>query len=136
MDGLIALGHDALDAQYLGGVEALARLDTLIALDSHASDLQRVAHVLLPTRVAAEKLGTLTNHAGRVQLVVPAVEPAFDARSEGEVLAALGAALGLPGFDGRFDPREVSKALAESVPAFAGASLDVVGAAGVDAGGA
>ena len=60
-------------------------------------DLQRVAHVLFPTRVAAEKHGTLTNHAGRVQTVEPAVEPAFDARSEGEVLAALGAALGLPG---------------------------------------
>jgi len=126
------LGHDLLDAAYLGagGVEALAKLDTIVVLDSHASDLQRVAHVLLPTRVAAEKHGTLTNHAGRVQKVVPAVEPAFDARSEGELLAALGAALGLPGFDGRFDPLEASKALAESVPAFAGASLDSVGDGG------
>src|SRR5262249_31941462 len=102
--GVIALGHDALAADYLGGIGALARLDAVIALDSHASDLQRVAHVLFPTRVAAEKHGTLTNHAGRVQKVEPAVEPAFDARSEGEILAAIGATLGLPGFDGRFDP--------------------------------
>jgi NADH-quinone oxidoreductase subunit G len=130
VDGLIVLGHDALGADYLGGVEALARLDTVIALDSHDSDLQRVAHVLFPTRVAAEKHGTLTNHAGRVQRVEPAVEPAFDARAEGEVLAALGAALGLAGFDGRFDAREVSKALSQSVPAFADASLDAVGSGG------
>jgi NADH-quinone oxidoreductase subunit G len=128
--GLIVLGHDALGDDYLRGIDALARLDTVIALDSHASDLQRVAHVLFPTRVAAEKHGTLTNHAGRVQKVEPAVEPAFDARSEGEVLAALGKALGLPGFDGRFDPHEASKALAQSVPAFANASLDAVGPGG------
>jgi predicted molibdopterin-dependent oxidoreductase YjgC len=89
-----------------------------------------VAHVLFPTRVAAEKHGTLTNHAGRVQKVEPAVEPAFDARNEGEVLAAIGHALGLPGFDGHYDAHEASKALAQSVPAFAGASLDAVGPGG------
>jgi predicted molibdopterin-dependent oxidoreductase YjgC len=128
--GVIVLGHDALGPEYLGGIDALARLDTVVALDTHASDLQRVAHVLFPTRVAAEKHGTITNHAGRVQRVEPAVEPAFDARSEGEVLAALGKALGLPGFDGRFDAREVSKVLAQSMPAFANASLDAVGPGG------
>jgi NADH-quinone oxidoreductase subunit G len=130
IDGLIVLGHDALGDRYLGGIAALADLDTIVALDSHASDLQRVAHVLFPTRVAAEKHGTLTNHAGHVQKVQPAVEPAFDARSEGEVLAALGKALGLPGFDGRYDAHEASKALAQSVPAFAHAALDAVGPRG------
>jgi predicted molibdopterin-dependent oxidoreductase YjgC len=91
--------------------------------------------VLFATRVAAEKYGTLTNHAGHVQRVEPAIEPMADARSEGEVLAAIGAALGLPGFDGGFgphgyDPHAVSKALSESVPAFANASLDAVGDGG------
>ena len=37
----------------------------------------------------AEKRGTFTNHAGHVQRVAPAVEPAFDAWSEGEVLLRL-----------------------------------------------
>jgi hypothetical protein len=46
------------------------------------------------------------------------------------VQAALGAALGLPGFDGRFDAHEVSKALAEAVPAFSGVSLDTLGPGG------
>jgi NADH-quinone oxidoreductase subunit G len=130
VSALIVLGHDALADGYLGGIDALARLDTVIALDSHASDLQRVAHVMFPARVAAEKHGTLTNHAGRVQRVEPAVEPAFDARAEGEVLAAVGQALGLPGFDGRFDANEVSKSLAQTIPAFANASLDTVGPGG------
>ena len=134
IDGLIVLGHDLLEA--LGDLEPLAALDTVVVLDSHASDLQRVAHVLLPTRVAAEKHGSLTNCDGRVQRVTPAVEPGFDARAEGAVLSALGAALALPGFDGRFDPFEVSKALAQSVPAFAGAALDALGEQGVQGGGA
>jgi len=134
ISGLVVLGHDALADGYLGGIDALARLDTLVVLDSHASDLQRVAHVLFPTRVAAEKHGTLTNHAGRVQKVEPAVEPAFDARSEAEVLAAIGHALSLPGFDGLFDAQEISKALAQSMPAFARASLDSIGPDGVPLG--
>jgi NADH-quinone oxidoreductase subunit G len=128
--GLIALGHDVLEEGGLGGVEALAELDTLIVLDTHHSELQRVAHVMIPVRHAAEKLGTLTNAAGRVQRVQPAVEPAWEARPEGAVIAQLGQALGLEGFDGRFDPREVSRALAASHPDFAGLDWDSVGETG------
>jgi NADH-quinone oxidoreductase subunit G len=131
VEGLIVLGHDLLDARYLGGVDELARLDTLIAIDSHVSELERVAHVLLPSRVAAEKWGTLTNHAGRVQRVRPAVEPAFEAFAEGELLTRLGAALGLPGFDAPYDVRALSKQLAAAVPAFAGIDLDSVGDSGL-----
>jgi hypothetical protein len=65
-----------------------------------------------------------------VQKVQPAIEPMDDARSEGEVLAAIGAALGLAGFDGSFDPHEVSKAMSDSVTAFANASLATVGDGG------
>ncbi|HEY8121419.1 MAG TPA: 2Fe-2S iron-sulfur cluster-binding protein [Myxococcota bacterium] len=127
---LIALGHDALEA--LGGEAALAGLDCVILLDTHHSPLERAAHVVFPARVAAEKLGTLTNHAGRVQRVVPAVEPAFDAWSEGEVLMRLGQALGLAGFapGASFDAREISKSIGQAVPAFAGCDYDSVGDAG------
>jgi NADH-quinone oxidoreductase subunit G len=124
---LVVLGHDVLDPALLGGIEALRGLRSLILLDTHHSDLERIAHVVFPARHAAEKHGTLTNHANRVQRVSPAVEPAFEAYAEGFVLARLGAALGLPGFDGSYDPRAVSKELAESVPAFANLGLDAVG---------
>jgi predicted molibdopterin-dependent oxidoreductase YjgC len=130
VDGLIVLGHDLLDPAYLGDPAALAHLDTVIVLDTHRSELERVAHVLLPVRVAAEKSGTLTNHAGRVQRVVSAVEPAFESYAEGEVLAKLGAALRLDGFDGKWDAREVSRSLGASNPAFVGIDHASVGEQG------
>jgi anaerobic selenocysteine-containing dehydrogenase len=57
--------------------------------------------VVFPARHPAEREGTLTNHAGLVQRVSPAVEPPFEAYCEGEILAEIGAALGLPGFVAR-----------------------------------
>jgi NADH-quinone oxidoreductase subunit G len=119
VDALLALGHDLLDPGYLGDPALLARLDSVIVLDSHRSELERAAHVLLPVRVAAEKDGHLTNHAGLVQRVVPAVEPAFEAYAEGEVLARLGAALGLPGFEEKWDARAIGRDLARRHPALA-----------------
>ena len=133
---LIVLGHDALAA--LGGEAALAGLDCVILLGTHHSALERAAHVVFPARVAAEKRGTLTNHAGRVQRVTPAVEPAFDALCEGEVLTRLGQALGLAGFapGWSYDAREVSKLIGQVVPAFAGCDYDSVGDEGRPLGGA
>jgi anaerobic selenocysteine-containing dehydrogenase len=71
-----------------------------------------------------------------VQRVRPAVEPPWEAWSEGEVLTRLGAALGLEGFDAAWDVREVSKSLSQSIPAFAGIDLDSVGDAGLPLAGA
>jgi len=123
----VVMGHDLLDEAHLGGADALGGLQALIVLDTHQSALQGVAHVSFPVRHAAEKLGTLTTHAGRVQRVRPALEPAWEAWTEGEVIAKLGAALGLEGFDGCYDVHSVSKLLAEANPAFAGVHLGSVG---------
>jgi predicted molibdopterin-dependent oxidoreductase YjgC len=128
---LIALGHDVLDPSFGVAEELTRRLDTLILLDSHHSALERVAHVVLPARVAAEKLGTLTNHAGRVQRVEPAVEPAHLAYGEGETLVRLARVLGLSLFEGPWDARTVSRAIGAAVPAFAGIHVDSVGADGL-----
>ncbi len=110
VEALLVLGHDALGSGALASPEELAPLSTLVLLDSHQSGLQRAADVVVPVRVAAEKRGTLTNAAGIVQEVRPAVEPAFEAWSEAEVLWRLGALLGAPGFAGRFDPAAVAGA--------------------------
>jgi NADH-quinone oxidoreductase subunit G len=125
--GALVMGHDLLHESFLGGVDPLFRLETLVVLDTQQSALLRAAHVVIPVRHAAEKHGTLTNAAGRVQRVRPAVEPAFEAWSEGEVVTKLGALLGLPGFGEPFDPWAASKALAQTLPDFAGISLDSVG---------
>jgi len=128
--GLIVMGHDLLEESILSDPEVLSNVDTLIVLDTHHSAMERFAHFVFPTRHAAEKHGTLTNHAGRVQAIRPAVEPAWDARADGEVIALLAAALGLSGFDGKYDVRAASKSLAERQPAFAGIDLDAVGESG------
>jgi predicted molibdopterin-dependent oxidoreductase YjgC len=125
---LLVLGHDVLG---LLDTETLAGLDAVIALESHQSALQRVAEVVLPARHAAEKLGTLTNAARRVQRVLPAVEPDFAALAEGEILLRIGQALALPGFEASWDVASVSKAIGDVVPAFAGIHVDSVGEEGL-----
>jgi len=99
VEALIVMGQDVLAPAYASGRSALESVDTLVLLDTHRSHLESLAHVVLPARHAAEKNGMLTNVAGLVQIVEPAVEPAFDARAEGEVLWRLGQLLGLRGFD-------------------------------------
>jgi len=131
---LVVLGRDLVGPGLLADAASLAGLDALVLLDTHHSELERAAHVVFPTRCAAEREGTLTNHAGRVQRVTAAVEPPFEAYCEGEVLAALGAALGLPGFDGRFDVRAAARELGREVPAFAGLDVDTVGPQGAPLG--
>jgi NADH-quinone oxidoreductase subunit G len=131
VDGLIVLGHDLLSDEFLGGSEALATLDTVIVLDTHRSDLERVAHVLLPCRHATEKLGTYTNADRRVQRSEPALEPSFEAHSEGSILAQIGAAMGLERFDGGYDVRAVSREMSAQLPTFRGIDLDSLGSLGV-----
>ncbi len=130
VDAVILLGHAALQEGLLGSEQALAGLDTVILLDTHASELQRVAHVIVPVRHAAEKLGSFVNAARRVQRVVPAVESRWETFADGEVIARLGAALGLEGFDGSYDAHAVARDLAATHAAFAGIDLDSIGDAG------
>jgi NADH-quinone oxidoreductase subunit G len=129
-DGLIVLGHDLLDSRYLGGIEPLERLETIIAMDRHHSPIDRVAAVVLAARHPAEKECTFTNSAGHVQQVQPAVAAADGVRSEGETLTLLGAALELPGFEEPWDVRAVSRAMARDIAAFRGLHLGSVGPMG------
>lgn len=139
VSALLVLGHDLLAARDAEVRTILGGLDALVLVDSHRSELESLAQVVFAARVAAEKSGTLTNHAGRVQRVVPAVEPPFEAHAEGEIVWRLARALGLPGFDGGYDARTASKELAAAEPAFAGrdfGSLPPDGAPLAGAGGA
>jgi NADH-quinone oxidoreductase subunit G len=108
-------------------IEAFAGVQTLILIDTHESSLVHRATIALPARYFAEKSGTFTNFANRVQRFEPVVEPAFEAWAEGEILQRLGAAAGLEGFGERYDPHETSKRLSDEIPAFAGLHLDALG---------
>ena len=131
IEGLVILGHDLLRTGLFESDAELSKLDTVILIDTHRSDLERVAHVVLPARHAAEKDATYTNHAGRVQRSLAVLEPNFEAYADGEILSRLAAALGLPGFDGKFDVREVSRGLGAASPEFRGVSLETVGDQGL-----
>ncbi len=93
LEGLIVLGHDLLHPTLLGSPDALDDLATLIVLDTHRSELERVADVVIPGRHLAEKGGTLVNAEGVVQEVAAAVEPPFPATAQAEVLDRLAEAL-------------------------------------------
>ena len=113
----IVLGHGLPEAAF-GSVERI------ILIDTHASPFAKRAHVQLPAAHCAEKEGTFTNHAKRVQRFRPIVAPTFEAWPEGDVLHQIAVELGLEGFEARYSVRGVSKRLAESVPAFAEVDLD------------
>ena len=119
----LATGHE-LEPDAFRGV------DDLILIDTHESALVKRASVVLPARSFAEKLGSFTNFAGRVQRFQPVVEPAFEAYAEGWILQEVARAAGVAGFEAAYDAASASKALAESVPAFAGISLQSLDARG------
>jgi formate dehydrogenase major subunit len=88
----------------------------------------RLADVVLPAAVYAEKEGTFTNVQGRVQRIHAAVPPLGEALPDLEILARLAALLGLPA-----RPSDASQSFAElarTVPAFAALSYDSVGESG------
>jgi len=123
----LVLGHELAPA-------ALAGVEQVIVLDSHASDVSAGAAVALPARWHLEMSGTFTNGARRVQRFLPVVEPRFEAYARGEILWRLGGAVGLDGWGGEYDVRAVSKRLSEQVPAFRGVSLATVGDQGRELG--
>jgi NADH-quinone oxidoreductase subunit G len=110
--------------------EALARSTTVIA---HANVLTGGVHahadVIFPAQTYAEKEGTVTHPDGRVQRVRQAVAHAGARRSELAVIAELAARLGLD--LGVGSAREASQRLFESVPFYAGLTLEEIGPRGV-----
>lgn len=131
LDGLLILGSDVTRAELGGELELLSRLDTVILIDTHQSELLRSADVVLPASHLVERSGTLTNYEGRVQRARAVLPPERGLESDGALLTRLGAALGLSGFQEPFDWAATSQALAAAEPAFAGASFDDLPEAGL-----
>jgi NADH-quinone oxidoreductase subunit G len=108
----------------------LAKLDLLIVqkmLKSHSSE---IAHYSLPGASFAEKRGSLINGAGRLQRLNKAIASPGLALDDFEILLKLRSAL--TGGNSLHTIDEVFKAMAASVPAFAGLSLGKIGDLGVD----
>ncbi len=92
------------------GAAALAAVkeaELVVCLSPYVSEeMERYAHVVLPTGTFAETAGTFVNAEGRWQSFQAAVNPLGEARPGWKVLRVLGNTLQLPGFD-YLDSREV-----------------------------
>lgn len=62
--------------------EALKKLEFLVVQDIFLTETAKLAHVVLPATVWAEKTGTFTNTERRVQLLHKAVEPPGEAKDD------------------------------------------------------
>jgi len=97
---------------------ALEALDLLVLIDIQRSETALYADILLPSASFAETDGTFTNHAGRVQRVRRAFEPAGEALEGWKLLATLLEKLGDDAAWGSAE--QVFAALAKEAPPFAG----------------
>ena len=107
---------------------ALACVDCLIVQDIARSPLADRAHIVLPSLTFAEKSGTFTNVAGRVQRLHQAINPPEGQLGDGEIFSRLLAQITerLP----TFEPAAVLEEIARTVPAYAGLTVDKVGPLG------
>ncbi|RNC66609.1 MAG: 4Fe-4S dicluster domain-containing protein [Desulfuromonadales bacterium] len=88
---LYLLGCDPIASFPEGGRirKALEKLELLVVQDAFPGEAAKLAHVLLPASVAAEKTGTFTTIDGRLQCLGKAANPPGDAREDWDILTEL-----------------------------------------------
>jgi predicted molibdopterin-dependent oxidoreductase YjgC len=107
----------------------LGRLEVLVIVAPNEHPMLALAHVVLPGLTFAEKNGTFTNHAGRVQRIHRALDPGHHP-SDGEIFLLLGRRLGMEVAPGLFDPRAVFTAIARHLPPYGALTWDTLGVHG------
>ena len=110
-------------------VEQLAQLPVLIVMDILSNEATEKATVVLPACGFAEKRGSMINGKGRLQRLNRAVRPPGQARDDWEILRDLLQAVG--GGDSILSIEDVFRRISETVPQFAGLSLNKIGDLGV-----
>jgi NADH-quinone oxidoreductase subunit G len=112
----------------------LSKVPFVAQVGTNNGALSRAAHAVLPSASFAERGGTFTNFAGRVQRFQPGFPPRGKAKNEIEILAGLADRLGA---DWTFSGEDsVFRALSFSESPFAGLSYESLGESGQPAGGA
>jgi len=127
--GLYVTGTDLWEVWGARSAALLARLDTLIVHATNEHPIVELAHLVLPGLTFAEKQGTFTNVAGRVQRIERALDPESQP-SDGEIFFALGQRLGMKLPTPHFDSAAVLQEIARVVPAYAHVSWNALGAGG------
>jgi len=126
--GLFVTGTDVWEL-WDGDATLFERLETLVVVAANAHPLLAFADVVLPGLTFAEKDGTFTNHAGRVQRIRRALDPG-EQRSDGEIFMALGRRLGMEIPPGAFDPAAILGEIAETVPRYRALTWTAIGGTG------
>ena len=131
--GLYLCGEDLLDTlapeRLAATVAILGRLELLIVQSLRLDPrLAAAAAVALPATTFAEKDGSFISHAGRMQRIYQAIEPAPGWLGDGEIFTRLLNAI--DGGERRFDPDAMWAPMRRADPRFAGFSLETLGASG------
>jgi NADH-quinone oxidoreductase subunit G len=111
--------------------ELLSRVPFVAQLGTNEGPVSKAASAVLPCASFAERGGTYTNHAGRVQRFKAGFPPRGKARNTIETLVSLANRLGA-GWTFAGDA-SVFRAMAESEPSFAGMSYESIGSSGEEA---
>ena len=107
-------------------IRAAAKAAPLIVqIGTHEGPWSAIADAILPACTRAEKAGTFTNKAGRVQRIQPALRPPETAREPVRIVQELFAQVGKPQEMGSAE--QVLGAIGTQVAAFKGLTWDSVG---------
>ena len=110
-------------------MEALRSLDFLVVQDIFLTETAELADVILPAACFAEKDGTFTNTARRVQRIRKALVPPGEAREDSDIITELAKRLG---YEMRFDSIEDVFAEAGKLwPALAGITYKRIAKTGI-----
>jgi NADH-quinone oxidoreductase subunit G len=106
----------------------VAKLELLIVQDLRLDPLFAGAHIFFPTTTFAEKDGTFTNHAGRVQRIQRALEPPPGWLTDAEIFTRLFNSI--ESRQEEFELTGIWAAMERDDRAFAGVRFDQIGADG------
>jgi NADH-quinone oxidoreductase subunit G len=132
--GLFVTGTDVWELWGEASAGLFERLETLVVQTTNEHPLAARADVVLPGLTFAEKDGTFTNFAGRVQRIRRALDSG-EQPSDGEIFLQLGRRLGMELPPGRFDPAAVFAEITRMVGRYRELSWDALGSLGLPSGG-
>ena len=97
--------------------DALANLETYIAVDAFENETTSYANIFIPSTLANERDGTVTNIEGRVQRVVQVVTPQGNVYDDWKIATLISEALGVE--ETYEDVSDITNEIAKVVPSFA-----------------
>ncbi|HEU5361652.1 MAG TPA: molybdopterin-dependent oxidoreductase [Candidatus Deferrimicrobiaceae bacterium] len=133
LSALLVFGNGIADLSDEETETLLSNVPYVVQIGTNEGGVSRVAHAVLPSASFAERGGTFTNHAGRVQRFWMGFPPRGKARSGLEIITALANRLG--GGWKYAGEASVFREIAQSEASFAGMSYESIGGSGQVAGG-